>query len=63
MPRRETPFIPDQYYHFYNRGNNLRPRPPRSAYKTNEQTINVNLTRNHASIYNKTSEVLIHAAP
>ncbi|MBC7876578.1 MAG: transposase [Anaerolineales bacterium] len=22
MPRRETPFIPDQYYHFYNRGNN-----------------------------------------
>ncbi|HCR70107.1 MAG TPA: transposase, partial [Anaerolineae bacterium] len=22
MPRRETPFVPDQYYHFYNRGNN-----------------------------------------
>ncbi len=22
MPRRETPFLPDQYYHFYNRGNN-----------------------------------------
>jgi putative transposase len=22
MPRRETPFIPNQYYHFYNRGNN-----------------------------------------
>jgi REP element-mobilizing transposase RayT len=22
MPRRETPFIPDQHYHFYNRGNN-----------------------------------------
>lgn len=24
MPRRETPFLPDQYYHFYNRGNNRR---------------------------------------
>lgn len=22
MPRRETPFLPDQYYHLYNRGNN-----------------------------------------
>jgi REP element-mobilizing transposase RayT len=22
MPRRETPFIPDEYYHLYNRGNN-----------------------------------------
>ena len=22
MPRREYPFLPDQYYHFYNRGNN-----------------------------------------
>ena len=22
MPRRTIPFIPDQYYHFYNRGNN-----------------------------------------
>ncbi len=22
MPRKETPFLPDQYYHFYNRGNN-----------------------------------------
>jgi len=22
MPRREIPFLPDQYYHFYNRGNN-----------------------------------------
>ncbi len=22
MPRREVPFVPDQYYHFYNRGNN-----------------------------------------
>jgi len=22
MPRRETPFLPDHYYHFYNRGNN-----------------------------------------
>lgn len=22
MPRREVPFLPDQYYHFYNRGNN-----------------------------------------
>jgi putative transposase len=22
MPRREPPFLPDQYYHFYNRGNN-----------------------------------------
>lgn len=22
MPRRNIPFIPDQYYHFYNRGNN-----------------------------------------
>ena len=22
MPRRETPFLPDQYYHIYNRGNN-----------------------------------------
>lgn len=22
MPHRETPFLPDQYYHFYNRGNN-----------------------------------------
>ena len=22
MPRRETPFLRDQYYHFYNRGNN-----------------------------------------
>jgi REP element-mobilizing transposase RayT len=22
MPRRITPFLPDQYYHFYNRGNN-----------------------------------------
>ncbi len=22
MPRREIPFVPDQYYHFYNRGNN-----------------------------------------
>lgn len=22
MPRRDIPFIPDQYYHFYNRGNN-----------------------------------------
>ena len=22
MPRRETPFVPDIYYHFYNRGNN-----------------------------------------
>lgn len=22
MPRRDTPFLPDQYYHFYNRGNN-----------------------------------------
>ena len=22
MPRRETPFLPDQYHHFYNRGNN-----------------------------------------
>jgi REP element-mobilizing transposase RayT len=22
MPRRATPFLPDQYYHFYNRGNN-----------------------------------------
>jgi len=24
MPRRETPFFPEQYYHFYNRGNNRR---------------------------------------
>lgn len=24
MPRRETPFLPDQYYHLYNRGNNRR---------------------------------------
>jgi REP element-mobilizing transposase RayT len=24
MPRRETPFLPDQYYHFYNRGNNRK---------------------------------------
>jgi putative transposase len=22
MPRRAVPFLPDQYYHFYNRGNN-----------------------------------------
>ena len=22
MPRREIPFLPDIYYHFYNRGNN-----------------------------------------
>ena len=22
MPRRETPFLPDYYYHLYNRGNN-----------------------------------------
>jgi len=22
MPRRETPFLPDPYYHFCNRGNN-----------------------------------------
>ena len=22
MPRREIPFVPDIYYHFYNRGNN-----------------------------------------
>ena len=22
MPRREIPFLPDQFYHFYNRGNN-----------------------------------------
>ena len=22
MPRRTTPFVPGQYYHFYNRGNN-----------------------------------------
>jgi len=22
MPRRTTPFLPNQYYHFYNRGNN-----------------------------------------
>jgi REP element-mobilizing transposase RayT len=22
MPRKATPFLPDQYYHFYNRGNN-----------------------------------------
>ena len=22
MPRRTVPFLPDQYYHFYNRGNN-----------------------------------------
>ena len=22
MPRRETPFLPNTYYHFYNRGNN-----------------------------------------
>ena len=22
MPRREMLFLPDQYYHFYNRGNN-----------------------------------------
>ena len=22
MPRRQTPFVPDVYYHFYNRGNN-----------------------------------------
>lgn len=22
MPRREIPFVPDQYSHFYNRGNN-----------------------------------------
>ena len=22
MPRRTIPFLPDQYYHFYNRGNN-----------------------------------------
>lgn len=22
MPRRDTPFLPNQYYHFYNRGNN-----------------------------------------
>lgn len=22
MPRRDIPFLPDQYYHFYNRGNN-----------------------------------------
>jgi REP element-mobilizing transposase RayT len=22
MPRRTTPFLPDQFYHFYNRGNN-----------------------------------------
>lgn len=22
MPRRDVPFLPDQYYHFYNRGNN-----------------------------------------
>ncbi len=25
MPRRETPFLPDQYYHLYNRGNNRQP--------------------------------------
>jgi len=24
MPRREIPFLPDQYYHFYNRGNNCQ---------------------------------------
>lgn len=24
MPRRNIPFMPDQYYHFYNRGNNRR---------------------------------------
>jgi REP element-mobilizing transposase RayT len=24
MPRRNIPFVPDQYYHFYNRGNNRR---------------------------------------
>jgi len=22
MPRREIPFLPDQYYHFFHRGNN-----------------------------------------
>jgi putative transposase len=22
MPRRVTPFLPEQFYHFYNRGNN-----------------------------------------
>ena len=22
MPQRTVPFLPDQYYHFYNRGNN-----------------------------------------
>jgi len=25
MPRRDFPFFPDQYYHFYNRGNNRQP--------------------------------------
>jgi len=25
MPRRNVPFIPNQYYHFYNRGNNRQP--------------------------------------
>jgi putative transposase len=25
MPRRSIPFLPDQYYHFYNRGNNRQP--------------------------------------
>jgi len=25
MPRRIIPFLPDQYYHFYNRGNNRQP--------------------------------------
>jgi len=25
MPRRDTPFVPDIYYHFYNRGNNRQP--------------------------------------
>ena len=25
MPRRVIPFLPDQYYHFYNRGNNRQP--------------------------------------
>jgi putative transposase len=25
VPRRDIPFLPDQYYHFYNRGNNRQP--------------------------------------
>ena len=25
MPRRTIPFMPNQYYHFYNRGNNRQP--------------------------------------